>query len=111
MAVMAECPYCHRKQATKNKRCVKCSQDLDKAKAGRKINYWICYRAPDKKQKWELIGNRFQRPVMLKASAGLKREKILTSLKSELKPGRPSTSLPSGISALRRSRRWPRILS
>jgi hypothetical protein len=56
MAVLAECPYCHRKQATKNKLCVKCGQNLDKAKSSKKVSYWIHYRTPDKKQKWELIG-------------------------------------------------------
>lgn len=28
MAILAECPFCHKKQATKNKVCV-CGEDLD----------------------------------------------------------------------------------
>ena len=43
MAILAECPYCHKKQATKNKLCF-CGMDLDKAKENKKVNYWINYR-------------------------------------------------------------------
>jgi hypothetical protein len=40
MAILAECPICHRKQATKNKVC-KCSENLDKAKKSKRVKYWI----------------------------------------------------------------------
>ena len=40
MAVLAECLYCHRKQATKNKAC-KCGGDLNKAKRGKKVRSGI----------------------------------------------------------------------
>jgi integrase len=49
MAVLAECPICHRKQATKNKVC-KCDEDLDKAKRSKKVRYWIAYRLPGSKK-------------------------------------------------------------
>ncbi len=55
MAILAECPVCHRKQTTKNKKC-KCGQDLDKLKKGRKVRYWITYRLPDGKQRRESVG-------------------------------------------------------
>jgi integrase len=55
MAVLAECPFCHKKQATKNKKC-KCGADLDAAKRSKKVNYWINYRLPGGKQKREFIG-------------------------------------------------------
>jgi len=32
MAILQECPICHRKQSLKNKRCNKCENNLDKAK-------------------------------------------------------------------------------
>ena len=32
MAILAECPVCHRKQAVKNRNCVGCGQDLVKEK-------------------------------------------------------------------------------
>ena len=57
MAILAECPFCHRKQAVKNRNCVGCGNDLVKAKRGGKVRYWIHYRGPDKKQRWEFVGN------------------------------------------------------
>ena len=40
MAVLAECPVCHRKQSAKNKNC-KCGEDLDKAKRSKRVLFWI----------------------------------------------------------------------
>jgi len=48
MAILAECPICHRKQAVKNKVCT-CGQDMDKAKKGKRVRYWISYRYKDPK--------------------------------------------------------------
>jgi len=44
MAVLAECPFCHRKQKSKNKKCVQCDTDLVKQKNNDKVRYWITYR-------------------------------------------------------------------
>jgi integrase len=44
MAILAECPICHRKQSNKNKIC-KCREDLDQAKRSRRVRYWIHYQA------------------------------------------------------------------
>jgi len=57
MAILAECPLCHRKQAVKNKRCANCQNDLDKAKKASKVRYWIHYRTASGKQRWEFVGN------------------------------------------------------
>ena len=54
MAILAECPICHHKQATRNKVC-KCGENLDKAKSSRRVKYWIQYRLPDGKQKKESL--------------------------------------------------------
>ena len=43
MAILAECPFYHRKQGVKNKFC-SCGSDLDKAKDAKKVKYWISYR-------------------------------------------------------------------
>jgi integrase len=66
MAILAECPKCHTKQATKNKKCIgwldkkaghKCKQNLDIAKKVKTIRYWIVYRRKaDGKQRWESVG-------------------------------------------------------
>jgi integrase len=55
MAIKAECPLCHRKQAVKNKNC-KCGERMDKAKRNKKVKYHITYRLPNGKQKQEFAG-------------------------------------------------------
>lgn len=54
MAIKAECPLCHRKQAAKNKTC-SCGQDMDKAKRAKKVKFHITYRL-NGKQKQEFVG-------------------------------------------------------
>lgn len=64
MAVLAECPRCHKKQSIKNKVCrgtrkQPCGDNLDKAKKNNtkteKVRYWIAYRA-NGKQRREFVG-------------------------------------------------------
>ena len=55
MAILAECPFCHVKQASKNRRCT-CGADLIKAKRAQKVRYWITYRLPGGKQRKEAVG-------------------------------------------------------
>lgn len=57
MAILAECPICHSKQSAKNKIC-KCGIDLDKAKNGGRVRYWIVYRLPNGKQRKEYVGTK-----------------------------------------------------
>lgn len=45
MAILAECPQCHKKQSVRNKACA-CGNDLDKAKRSQKVRYWIDYIVP-----------------------------------------------------------------
>ncbi len=54
MAILAECPACHRKQSLKRKSC-RCGEDLNKAKESKRVRYWIHYRFPGGKQKWEAV--------------------------------------------------------
>lgn len=54
MAILQECPCCHRKQATKNKRCA-CGWNLDRAKKGRQVKYWLSYYIGKKKRR-EVVG-------------------------------------------------------
>jgi len=54
MAILAECPMCRRKQATRNKVC-KCGENLDKAKKSKRVRYWIQYRLPGGRQKKESL--------------------------------------------------------
>ncbi len=55
MAVLAECPVCHKKQSVRTKLC-HCGEDLDKAKRSQKVRFWISYRLPGGKQKREAVG-------------------------------------------------------
>lgn len=54
MAILAECPTCHRKQATRNKVCT-CGENLDRAKKSKRVKYWIQYRLANGKQKKESL--------------------------------------------------------
>ena len=54
MSILAECPICHKRQASKNKIC-KCGLNLDDAKKSKKVRYWISYRMPDGKQRREAV--------------------------------------------------------
>ena len=55
MAVLAECPVCHKKQNASNRLCV-CGEDFVKAKRSKRVRYWINYRLPGGKQKRESVG-------------------------------------------------------
>jgi integrase len=59
MAVLAECPICHRKQSARNKNCA-CGKDLDKAKRSKLVRYWIQYRLPGGKQRKEFVGDSIE---------------------------------------------------
>jgi len=59
MAILAEWPICHRKQATRNKTC-KCGENMDKAKRSKKVKYWIQYRLPRGKQRKEYVGRSIE---------------------------------------------------
>jgi len=55
MAILAECPRCHRKQAVKNRLC-RCGADLVREKKSGKVRYWAAYRLPDGRQRREFAG-------------------------------------------------------
>ena len=55
MSILAECPFCKRKQSVKNKLC-KCGENLDKLKRSMKVRYWINFRFPSGKQRREPVG-------------------------------------------------------
>ena len=54
MAILAECPSCHKKQSVRNRVCV-CGQDLVKTKRAGKCRYWVDYTV-DKKSRREAVG-------------------------------------------------------
>jgi hypothetical protein len=54
MAILAECPTCHNKQATRNKKC-SCGEDQVRARRSQRVRYWIQYRLPGGKQRKEAV--------------------------------------------------------
>lgn len=54
MAILAECPRCHRKQGVKNRNC-DCGADLVKEKRLKKVRYWVVYRLADGRQRKEFV--------------------------------------------------------
>lgn len=55
MAILLECPVCHKKQSIRNKLC-NCGENLDRAKKAQRVKFWINYRKPDGKAKRESVG-------------------------------------------------------
>ena len=55
MALLCECPACHKKQGAKNKLC-SCGEELDKAKRSGRVKYWISYYLTNGKNRREQIG-------------------------------------------------------
>jgi integrase len=60
MAILADCPVCHRKQSNSKKKCIECGEDLDRAKQSKRVNYWIKYRVPGGKQRLEKVGDSIE---------------------------------------------------
>jgi len=60
MGVLTQCPVCKTRQSVKKKVCKRCGEDLDKAKAAKRVNYWISYRLPNGKQKQESVGDSIE---------------------------------------------------
>lgn len=56
MAILAECPLCHLKQKTSNKRC-KCGENLDTAKRSQRVRYWIAVRDQKGRQVKKAVGS------------------------------------------------------
>ena len=95
MAILAECPMCHRRQSIRSKRCMSkngkgCGADLEKAKRSGKVKYWIAYRLPGGKQRFEkLTGERatsieYARDAEAKRKVQ-KRENCIFDIKPEAK--------------------------
>jgi hypothetical protein len=53
MAILAECPVCHKKHSVKSKACP-CGANLDNEKKNKKVRYHIVYRQ-DEKQVWRSL--------------------------------------------------------
>ena len=57
MAILAECPVCHKKQAVSHKRCIGklCEADLERLKRQKeRVKYYISYRKPVESNAWSM---------------------------------------------------------
>ena len=54
MAILAECPWCHKKQSIRNRSC-SCGNDLVAAKRAKKVRYWVNYRLSGGTQRREPV--------------------------------------------------------
>jgi len=85
MAILAECSMCHKRQSVRNRRCL-CGEDLDRQKRSKKVKYWVVYRVPGGKQRWEPVGYSIEEA---RASEGKRRaqkkENRILDIKRETK--------------------------
>jgi integrase len=84
MAILAECS-CHKRQSVRNRRCL-CGEDLDRLKRSKKVRYWIVYRVPGGKQRWEPVGYSVEEARDAEGKRrGQKRENRIFDIKPEAK--------------------------
>jgi integrase len=76
MAILAECPICHKKQGTKNKEC-SCGEDLDKAKGSKRVRYWIDYRLPNGKRKREAVSGEDVNPYSIESAREMHSKRVV----------------------------------
>ncbi len=87
MAILAECPYCHRKQSAKNRLC-SCGQDLVKLKRSKRVKYWITYRLRGDKQRKEFVSHSIEEA---RAAEGKRRGQKKEGRIFEMLPGTKMT--------------------
>ncbi|NIO21725.1 MAG: tyrosine-type recombinase/integrase, partial [Candidatus Aenigmarchaeota archaeon] len=87
MAILAECPMCHRKQSVKNRLCT-CGEDLVKLKRQKeKMRYWVAYRVNGMQRK-EYVGYSIEEA---KDAAGKRRGQKREGRIFEMLPGAQTT--------------------
>ncbi len=87
MAVLAECPICHKKQSLRNRLC-SCGENLVKAKRSERVRYWISYRLPGGRQVRRIEGSGYSITDTTAAEGktkGLKVENRILDIKPEAK--------------------------
>ena len=92
MAILAECPFCHKKQATKNKRCT-CGADLDQAKGSKKVKYWISYRLPNGKQKREAVSGEDVNSYSIESAREMESKRIVQKKEKRIFDIKPDANM------------------
>ncbi len=85
MAILAECPICHKKQNASNRLCA-CGENMVTAKKSKRVRFWINYRLPGGKQKRESVGFSIEKARDAEGKRrGQKRENRLFDIKPDSK--------------------------
>jgi integrase len=92
MAILAECPICHKKQATKNKLC-SCGEELDKAKQSKRVKYWISYRLPGGKQKREPVKGKDVKPYSIEDAQAMLSKRVVQKKENKIFDIKPDAEM------------------
>jgi integrase len=85
MAILQECPTCKRRQKLAKNKCL-CGEDLQKARKGERVKFYVTYRLPGGRQKKVLVGTSLKDAKALDGKKkGEKREKRLFDVLPECK--------------------------
>jgi hypothetical protein len=94
MAILAECPLCHRKQAVANKLC-KCGVDLDQFKRSKKVKYWIHYRIPGGEQIWERVEGEGLNPYSIESAREMHSKRVVQKKENKIFDIKADTKMTS----------------
>jgi len=92
VAILAECPCCHKKQSVRNKRCT-CGANLDRLKHSRKVRYWISYRMPDGKQKREAVSGDGVNPYSIEDARNMESKRRVQKKEKKIFDVTPDTKM------------------
>ena len=92
MAILAECPYCHKKQSLRNKRC-DCGAQLDKLKRSQKVRYWISYCLPGGKQRREPVGGEGLNPYSIESARQMHSKRVVQKKEKRIFDIKPDTKI------------------
>jgi integrase len=93
MTILAECPICHTKWATKKKLCKKCGTNLDEAKQSKKVRYWVDYRLPDGRQKREAVSGENINPYSIDDARAFQSKRIVQKRENKIFDIKPDSKM------------------
>lgn len=93
MAILAECPFCRRKQATKNRQCKECGADLVKAKRSQKVKYWISYYLSNGKQKREPVKGKDVNAYSIEDAHKMHSKRVVQKAENQIFDVKPDTKM------------------
>ena len=92
MAILAECPFCHKKQSAKNKLC-KCGADLEKLKRSKKVKYWISYRLPGGTQRREAVSGEGVNSYSIESAREMHSKRVVQKKENKIFDIKPDANM------------------